>query len=73
MRTIEKIIQDKFDKFWLQFVGKVVFLGNRIFGKVTSAPNEPKMTLTSFFLDDLRFMIFSVSYCSVTSTVGSYV
>ncbi len=39
VRTIEKIIQQK-------FVEEVVFLENRIFGNIVSAPNDPKITLT---------------------------
>ncbi len=40
MRTIEKIIQKKFDTFRLQFVEIVIFSK-----KKSNAPSDPKMTL----------------------------
>ena len=45
LRTIEKILQEKFDKFLLWFVEEVVLFGNRILGKSASVPNNHKMTL----------------------------
>ena len=46
--TTEKIIQEKFDTFWLRLVEEVVFLANHIFRKIhASAPNDLKMTLNA--------------------------
>ncbi len=44
MRTIEKIIQENFDKVWLWFAEEIPFFGNRIFGKnrEKGAPNDAK-------------------------------
>ncbi len=47
MRIIEKLIEEKFDNFWLQFVEEVVFFRNRILEKIASAPNDRKMTLNA--------------------------
>ncbi len=41
MRTVGKIIQEKFDKFRLQFVEEVVFWGYRIFEKITQVQRMP--------------------------------
>ncbi len=47
--TFDKIIQEKFDKYRLQFVKEVAFLGKAFYfrKKISSAPNDLKMTLNS--------------------------
>ncbi len=50
MRTTEKIIRWKFNKFQLLFVQEVVcsfLLKSFFFRKITSAPHDPKMTLNA--------------------------
>ncbi len=47
VRPNEKIIQEKFDKYWLQICRRSSIFWKSYFQSITSAPNDPKVTLNA--------------------------